>query len=153
MMGKGIAPDAVKRLFHVALTGAAATTVGVCGSARILGGGTHPPRSVANPGGPCSGKSSSLASFTQTLTERCALPSPPNRREGKSCSANPPRRGMDVYALPETPTIIMNAGFPYPGLARSFSTPRGCFSIAHMHQPARRGTAAASPRRTGTRTC
>lgn len=42
-MGKGTAPDAVKRLFHVALTG-----------------------------GPCSGKSSSLASFTKTLAGRHA---------------------------------------------------------------------------------
>lgn len=45
-------------------------------------------------GGPCSGKSSSLASFTAALTAR----------------------GLDVYSVPEAPTLIMNAGFPYPGL-------------------------------------
>lgn len=50
--------------------------------------------SVALTGGPCSGKSSSLAHFTRALT----------------------KRGFDVYAVPEVPTIIMNAGFPYPGL-------------------------------------
>lgn len=49
---------------------------------------------VALTGGPCSGKSSSLAHFTRALT----------------------KRGFDVYAVPEVPTIIMNAGFPYPGL-------------------------------------
>jgi predicted ATPase len=49
---------------------------------------------VALTGGPCSGKSSSLASFTKALTSR----------------------GFDVYALPEAPTILMEAGFPYPGL-------------------------------------
>lgn len=65
MTGVGQAPSASKRLFHVCLTG-----------------------------GPCSGKSSSLVSFTKALTSR----------------------GMDVYAIPETPTIVMNAGFPYPGL-------------------------------------
>ena len=50
---------------------------------------------VALTGGPCSGKSSSLASFTTELTAR----------------------GFDVYCVPEVPTIILNCGFPYPGLA------------------------------------
>jgi len=45
-------------------------------------------------GGPCSGKSSSLAAFASSLTSR----------------------GLDVYSVPEVPTIIMNSGFPYPGL-------------------------------------
>lgn len=45
-------------------------------------------------GGPCSGKSSSLAAFASSLTAR----------------------GLDVYSVPEVPTIIMNSGFPYPGL-------------------------------------
>jgi predicted ATPase len=45
-------------------------------------------------GGPCSGKSSSLAAFARELTAR----------------------GFDVYCLPEVPTLIMNTGFPYPGI-------------------------------------
>jgi predicted ATPase len=50
--------------------------------------------SVCLTGGPCSGKSSSLSAFAQALTSR----------------------GLDVYSVPEVPTIIMNSGFPYPGL-------------------------------------
>jgi predicted ATPase len=50
---------------------------------------------VALTGGPCSGKSSSLEAFTRELTAR----------------------GLDVYSVPEVPTIVLNAGFPYPGLA------------------------------------
>lgn len=50
---------------------------------------------VALTGGPCAGKSSSLAAFTRELTAR----------------------GLDVYAVPEVPTIMLNAGFPYPGIA------------------------------------
>ena len=49
---------------------------------------------VALTGGPCSGKSSSLQAFTRELTGL----------------------GFDVYSVPEVPTIILNAGFPYPGL-------------------------------------
>jgi predicted ATPase len=45
-------------------------------------------------GGPCSGKSSSLSAFAKALTNE----------------------GLDVYSVPEVPTIIMNSGFPYPGL-------------------------------------
>ena len=46
-------------------------------------------------GGPCSGKSSSLSSFVKELTSR----------------------GFDVYTVPEVPTLVMNSGFPYPGMA------------------------------------
>ena len=63
-----VAPDAVKRVFTVCLTG-----------------------------GPCSGKSSSLAMFVKELTSR----------------------GFDVYTVPEVPTLVMNSGFPYPGMDES----------------------------------
>ena len=44
-------------------------------------------------GGPCGGKSSSLAHFTKALEER----------------------GYDVYTAPEVPTILMTGGCKYPG--------------------------------------
>ena len=45
-------------------------------------------------GGPCSGKSTSLALFVRELTAR----------------------GFDVYCAPEVPTMVVGAGFPYPGM-------------------------------------
>jgi predicted ATPase len=63
-----VAPEATKRVFTVCLTG-----------------------------GPCSGKSSSLAMFVKELTSR----------------------GFDVYTVPEVPTLVMNSGFPYPGMDES----------------------------------
>ena len=63
-----VAPEAAKRVFTVRLTG-----------------------------GPCSGKSSSLAMFVKELTSR----------------------GFDVYTVPEVPTLVMNSGFPYPGMDES----------------------------------
>eukprot|EP00054_Salpingoeca_dolichothecata_P005964 m.36926 g.36926 ORF g.36926 m.36926 type:complete len:285 (+) comp16120_c0_seq2:3-857(+) len=44
-------------------------------------------------GGPCGGKSSSLSQFTQVMKTK----------------------GYDVYAAPEIPTILLNAGCKYPG--------------------------------------
>jgi predicted ATPase len=45
-------------------------------------------------GGPCGGKSSALSHFTAKLQEH----------------------GVDVYTVPEVPTIVMGAGCKYPGL-------------------------------------
>ena len=47
---------------------------------------------IALTGGPCAGKSSSLAQITEAATAE----------------------GFDVYAAPETATLLMNCGFKFP---------------------------------------
>jgi len=79
--------------YKLALDHAAVAAAQGVGAAPVLASAKRI-HTVCLTGGPCSGKSSSLASFTAALT----------------------KRGLDVYSVPEAPTLIMNAGFPYPGL-------------------------------------
>mmetsp|Transcript_38963 Transcript_38963/g.122056 ORF Transcript_38963/g.122056 Transcript_38963/m.122056 type:complete len:239 (-) Transcript_38963:1648-2364(-) len=59
-----------------------------------LGTAEAPIYRIALTGGPCGGKSSSLAHFSDALK----------------------KRGFDVYAVPEIPTILIMGGCKYPGV-------------------------------------